>query len=230
MSNIFHYRNRLLLALPASELRFFSNRLERVPAPRRRQLELPDKPITHVYFIESGIASIVAQPGRANEAEVGIIGREGLIGLAALLGDGRSPYSTYMQVGGDALRMEAEAFALALKRCPAARRIFLAFAQSFLTQVSETAASNARVTVDSRLARWLLMAQDRVDGDEILLTHEFLSLIIGARRAGVTEGIHELTRRGLILLRAGSSPLSTGKGLKSMRATLTEPRNRNMRV
>jgi CRP-like cAMP-binding protein len=186
----------LLAALPSQSFALLAPHLQAVDLPRRANVEVPNRKITHIYFPETGIASIVASSADRAQVEVGIVGREGMTGVAVAHGSDRSPYSVYMQVEGAGHRIEVAVLHDAMAN--GGRSIFLAFAQSLLLQVSETAVANARATISERLARWLLMVRDRVDSDEIPLTHEFLAMMMGARRPGVTEAIHELARRGLI--------------------------------
>ncbi|HEX4303366.1 MAG TPA: Crp/Fnr family transcriptional regulator [Rhizomicrobium sp.] len=196
------------------ELAALQSELSEVDLPRRTQLEIPNKKIEHVYFMESGIASVVAVQGARTEVEVGIIGWEGITGLSILHLGRQSPYSVYMQVAGSAQRTSVAVLRQLMERSIESRRLLLCFAQSFLVQTSETAVANARATIEDRLARWLLMAQDRVESDVIPLTHEFLSLMMGARRAGVTEAIHELTHRGMIVAARGKITVLDRKGLE----------------
>jgi CRP-like cAMP-binding protein len=207
------FRNQLLTVLPTAELDFLSASLKPVSLPRRTQIEAPNRPIEHVYFLESGIISIVAvAPG--SEIEVGVIGREGASGLSIIHSDDRGPYSAYMQVAGTGHRIEAEAFAEFLECNIASRKLFLRWAHAFTLQTSETAAANARATILERLARRLLMAQDRVETNEIPLTHEFLATMMGVRRPGVTEACHRLARLGLIDNRRGTIIVADRKGLQ----------------
>jgi CRP-like cAMP-binding protein len=206
--------NLLLAALPAGELERLEKHLRPVDLPRRKQLELPGKPIRQVYFPESGITSIVAEGGKKDsQVEIGIIGREGMTGLPVLLGDDRFIYSSYMQVGGQGQMLEVEVLQELIQRNPECQKLFLNFALTFLLQVSETAVANARARIEERLSRWLLMAADRVGDEEIMLTHEFLSLMMGARRPGVTEAMHALTKKGLIATRRGVIALLDRGGL-----------------
>lgn len=206
------FRNKLLLALPSDALALLE--LARVELPRRTSLETPNRRIAHVYFPDSGIASIVASPTADAQVEVGIVGRDGMTGVAIVHGADRSPHAVYMQVDGAGHRAEAAAVAAAMERHPECRRIFLAFAQALMLQISETAVANVRATIGERLARWLLMVQDRVGGSEIPLTHEFLALMMGARRPGVTEAIHELSRHGLIAGARGKVVILDRPGLE----------------
>ncbi len=198
------FHNMLLAALPAAEQESLEKQLQRVELPRREQLEQPNKAICEIHFPENGIVSIVA-PGapKGDPVEVGIIGREGMTGLALIHGDDRFPYSSYMQVAGSGYVLPADDLRGLMQRCPEAQRIFLAFAQCFMLQIAETAVANARASIEERLARWLVMAHDRMSGQEIPLTHEFLSLMMGARRPGVTEAMHALVRKGFIESRRG---------------------------
>ena len=197
---------------PRVSLKSLSRSFKALELPRRRQLEIPNKKIEQIYFLESGIASVVSSSGK--EVEVGIIGREGMTGLATLHLTDRSPYSVYMQIEGTGQCVDADVIREAVERSADCRRVFLAFAQTFMIQTTETAVSNARATVEERLARWLLMAQDRLQGEEIPLTHEFLSLMMAARRPGVTEASHELARKGLIINKRGKLFVIDREGLK----------------
>ncbi len=208
------FRNNLLSALSAEALAVLGGGLTETALPRRFQLEYPNRKIDHIYFPESGIASIVAPSAPGMQVEVGIVGREGMTGISVVHATDRSPYSVYMQVEGAGHRIEAAIVAEAMQRSPECRRVFLGFAQLLLIQVSETAVANARGTIGQRLARWLLMVQDRVGGPEIPLTHEFLALMMGARRPGVTEAIHELSRQGLIAGARGKVDILDRPGLE----------------
>ena len=189
--------NQLLMSLRVDEMQLLAPHLEAVTLDRLAKLEYPSRPIEHVYFIESGIGSVVA-PQASATVEIGIMGREGMSGIAIVHGDNRSPYSTFMQVGGSGQRIAAPKLAELMEQSKQLRSRLLQYAQTFLIQSSQTAVANARATIEERLARWLLMCHDRVDGDELPLTHEFLSLMMGAGRPGVTEAIHVLVRQGVI--------------------------------
>jgi CRP-like cAMP-binding protein len=129
-----------------------------------------------------------------------LIGRDGMTGIAVVLGNGRSPNETFIQVEGEGLVISAEALREAMQQSRSLERALLGFAHSFLNQNTRTALSNGTATLEERLARWLLMANDRLGGDSVPLTHEFLSLMLGVRRAGVTVALHFLEQRGIIQL------------------------------
>ena len=211
------FHNRLLATLPGSDLEFLQKHLQAISLPRRTQLELPNKKIESVYFVESGIVSIVGTtPG--SEIEIGIVGREGMTGLSVIHLDDRSPYAAYMQVEGSGQKIAAGVIADAIRRSEACRKAFLGFSRAFMIQTSETAVANARATVLERLARWLLMAHDRLETCEIPLTHEFLAMMMGTRRAGVTEACHELARKQLIDNTRGKIIITDRSGLERFAA------------
>jgi CRP-like cAMP-binding protein len=207
------YRNKLLNVLSPSDLALLKPDLDRVELPRRKPLEYPNRPFDSVYFVEHGIASIVGKTGDT-EVEVGIIGCDGVTGLSVILGNDRSPHSTYIQVSGDGQRLSVTALRAAMAKSSTLHAVLLRYVQIFMVQASGTAVANARATLEERLARWLLMAHDRIDGDALDLTHEFLALMMGTRRPGVTEGIHALTHAGLIKGQRGLITVIDREGLR----------------
>lgn len=208
------HRNQLLAALSPDELAAVEPHLEPIDAQLRMVLERPNSPIDYVYFFEAGLASIVASVGRNRNGEVAIIGRDGMSGSAVLMGDGQSPHLVFMQVAGSALRIRTKDLREAIARKPALHALFLRFAHTLLIQATYTALSNGRSKIEARLARWILMARDRLDGDEIPLTHEFLAIKLGVRRAGVTEALHELESRGLVRSKRGIVTVHDREGLE----------------
>jgi CRP-like cAMP-binding protein len=188
--------------------------LEAVELPVRKQLETQKKRIDHVYFIEAGFASVVANGSNKPSIEVGIIGREGMTGLGIVLGNDRAPHATYIQVAGKALRISAANLRKADEQSPALHRAMLRYAHAFLHQTTTTALANGRSKIEERLARWLLMADDRVDGDELPLTHEFLGLMLGTYRPGVTKAIQALEKEKLIAARRGGIKILNRKALE----------------
>jgi CRP-like cAMP-binding protein len=136
-----------------------------------------------------------------------------MTGFAVVNGNDRSPYQTYMQVAGEAQRLSVEGLREAFGRSRSLHHACLRFSQSFMIQVTQTAVSNARATIEERLARWLLMACDRVQSDEVPLTHEFLAMMMGAGRPGVTEAVHALASKGLIRGERGIVVIIDRKGL-----------------
>jgi len=191
-------RNRLLAYLPAAEYRRLASQLEPLTFRRGQSLHEPHQPISHVYFPRSGVASVVTRMSEGGTVEVATIGNEGVVGLAAHLGDGRSPMETFVQIPGDAVRLEVRAFRRELKLGGALHEVVGRYAQALLTQVGQSAACNRVHSAQERCARWLLMSHDRVPDDEIALTQEFLAEMLGLRRASVTKCAGALRRRKLI--------------------------------
>ena len=182
--------------------------LERVDLPRGAVLCPANKRIEHVYFPEGGVISIVTVEPSGKRTEVGLFGRDGMSGSSLVLGADRSPLETFVQIEGDAAqRVGRDAFLAALRSSDSLRALLGAFAQCLATQVSYTASSNANQPVEGRLARWLLMCHDRVEGSDIDLTHEFLSMMLSVRRASVTDTLRVIQADGAI---------STGRGTISV--------------
>jgi len=182
-------RNRILASLSSADYALLKPDLESVALAVRQVLEAPNTPITHNYFIESGLASIVARNSH-KRLEVGLIGCEGMTGLPIVLGNDRSPHETFIQVAGEGKRIAADKLRAAMQKSRSLERAFLKCAHEFMNQTANTALSNGTASLEERLARWLLMANDRLEGNEIPLTHEFLSLMLGVRRAGVTVALN----------------------------------------
>ena len=207
-------KNRILSRLSADDLALLKPNLEPVTLNLRHVLEEPKKPIKHSYFIEYGLASIVAT-NKHKRLEVGLIGCEGCSGLPIILGNDRSPNETFMQVAGHGVRIPADKLRGALSKSRTLELALLQFAHAFMNQTANTALSNGTATLEERLARWLLMAHDRLKGDEIPLTHEFLSLMLGVRRAGVTVALNYLEQRALISLSRKRIVITDRKGLEA---------------
>ncbi|MGC1355111.1 MAG: Crp/Fnr family transcriptional regulator [Xanthobacteraceae bacterium] len=191
-------RNRLLSVLSDDDFALLQPHLQREALPLLQDLERPNRRIERVYFIEAGIASIVAVQADGTRVEVGLIGREGMSGIAVVLGGDQSPHSTYIQVAGEGQRIAANELRTAMNASHALHSLLLKFAQVFMVQTAHTAVANARAHIDQRLARWILMAHDRTGDEAIPLTHAFLSLMLVVRRAGVTEALQSLKRQKLI--------------------------------
>jgi CRP-like cAMP-binding protein len=184
--------------------------------PLLKDLERPNRRIDAIYFMEAGIASVVAVQPDDTKIEVGLIGREGMSGISVVLGGDQSPHSTYMQVAGDGLQIAARELRNAMAASGSLQQKLLRYAQSFLVQTAHTAIANARVNIERRLARWILMAHDRTRNATLPLTHEFLSLMLGVRRAGVTEALQSLKRAKLIDTGRNSIIVLNRKGIEKL--------------
>lgn len=190
--------NQLLAALAPADFARLQPHLTAVNLKLLHKLEKPNKPIEDIYFLDAGIASVVAVQSNEELAEIGLIGHEGMTGSSVLLGSGQSPNATYMQAVGSGRKISVRDFRKAVQESESLQRLLLKYVQSFLVQTAQTAIANSRAKLPERLARWILMAQDRVGGDTLDLTHEFLGLMLGVRRAGVTEALQNLQRRRFI--------------------------------
>jgi CRP-like cAMP-binding protein len=195
--------NVLLSNLSAADFALLEPHLEPVDLPIRKVLERRNKPIKAVYFPESGFASVVANGESKHPIEVGLIGREGMTGLPVVLGGDRNDNETFMQAAGSGQCMPAGEFRKAIDSSQSLHRSLLRYAHAFLNQATRTAVANGRAKIEERLARWLLMAADRLDDRELPLTHEFLAMMLSVRRPGVTVAVQELERQGLITRKRG---------------------------
>jgi CRP-like cAMP-binding protein len=205
--------NCILSRLPPKQFALLDTHLSAVVLPVRKQLECRNKRIESVYFLEHGIASVVASGPGGRSIEVGIIGREGMTGLAVVLGDECSPHETFMQVAGDGQRIRADELRNAMDRSAALRRTLLHYVHAFYIQTTRTILANGRSNIKERLARWLLMAHDCLEGDELPITHEFLSMMLGVGRAGVTIAMQSLDAAGLIATSRGLITIVDRRGL-----------------
>jgi CRP-like cAMP-binding protein len=185
-------QNRLLKAISPEAFSLFAPHLETIDLPVKHVLVEADQTTTHVCFMESGLASMVATSTEDEAVEVGHIGREGMTGEHIILMADRTPTKTFMQVAGTGYLMPAEMLSSILLSNPESLQTFLRYVHCNNLQLAHSALANARYSVYERLARWLLMVHDRTDGDDLPLTHEFLSLMLGVRRSGVTDQIHLL--------------------------------------
>ena len=196
--------NRLLGLLRPSAYERLRPHLHRIPLEYRQSLYRANKPIEFVYFVEAGVGSLVNTMRNGQAAEVGTIGNEGLVGLPIVFGDDRSPTSVYVQVPGAGLRMKATLFKKELARSASMRTVMLHYAHAFFNQVAQSAACNQFHSIQQRCCRWLLMTHDRMQSNEFLLTQEFLAMMLGVQRTGVTTAASALQRAGLIRYSRGN--------------------------
>lgn len=187
-----------------------------VPLRVRDVLVHADRSIEHVYFPCHGLASVISSVNDGTRLEVGVFGRDGLSAPSLLLGVDRTPHETFIQVEGSGLRMDAAAFTDALNDSPTLHGELLKYVQVLTIQIAHTAVANGTHTIEERLARWLLMSHDRLDGDEVPLTHEFLALMLAVRRAGVTVATQALEGAGLIKAERGLITILDRAGLEDL--------------
>lgn len=207
--------NQLLAALPPAVLKRLLPNLSRVALPLRQGLYHPDAPIDAVYFPETGMISLVANMDDGMQAEVGLIGREGLLGVPLLLGVDTSFVEAVVQLPGAALRMGVREFRHELEVNASFRTLLLRYNEAQQAQLMQTAACNGRHALEQRLARWLLMAHDRSAGDELPVTHDLMAMMLGVHRPSVTVAAGALQRAGLIRYSGGRVTVLDRPGLEA---------------
>lgn len=207
-------RNRVLAALPRETLAALWPRFEPVEFALRQSVQHAGEPITSVYFVETGYVSMLATLEDGDAAEVGIVGCEGLVGLPLLFGGASFETEIVVQGPVTALRLGANEFREALETTPELRRLCLRWALTQHDQVARIAACNSRHQTEQRLARWLLMAHDRMQTDSFPMTHEFLSMMLSVRRAGVTVAAGQLQKAGFIRYERGIMEVTDRSGLE----------------
>jgi CRP-like cAMP-binding protein len=195
--------NSLLAALPSAAKQALLPALERVELEVGRRLSLPNRAIRTAYFPGNGMISLVQTYSDGTTVEVGLIGNEGCWGTSLVLGAASLPMEAMVQGDGWAFAISADALLEIVAAHPEIRATLLHYAQFLHVQATFSAACNGRHKVNRRLARWLLEAADRMTGPKLVLSHEFISFMLGVRRAGVTEALKALKDHGLI---------STGRG------------------
>jgi CRP-like cAMP-binding protein len=198
------FRNDILAALPLSDIEQLRPHLHHITLLSGQALHEPNSPITDVFFVDEGVVSLAADTHDNVRVEVGLTGREGLVGASVVLNP--EPYSAhraYTEVGGGAYRMSTAEFRLAIDRSAILRDLCLRYVETLMTQSSQVAACNIRHNLPERLARWLLMIRDRVDSDNLPMTQEFLSVMLGVRSSGVSVAASTLQSVGLIQAQRG---------------------------
>lgn len=188
--------NRLIELMAPHDREALGLRPVRIEA--RFRIEDGGKRVPHIYFFESGMASILFRSRGDDQAEIAVVGREGCSSCSVILGSDRTPQAMVMQIAGSALMTESEKFISQMDQSRTLRRLMLHYVHTMIIQRDETALAASRGTLEQRLSRWLLMTQDRTDGDDIRLTHDIMSAMLGCRRAGVTTTIGNLERRGVV--------------------------------
>jgi CRP-like cAMP-binding protein len=184
-------KNRLLRRFPDDAFRFLLPYMELVDLPLHYDLVIARKSIEYVCFLESGLASVVASSSDGKNAEIRPIGYEGMSGYPVVLGVDKTPNKTFMQVEGTGIKIAREDF-LPVLQVSEARELLLRYVHTCEIQVSQSALAAAQFGLNQRLARWLLMCHDRLESSDLPLTHDFLALMLGVRRSGVTDHLHIL--------------------------------------
>ena len=197
------YKNRVLASLPAAEMKRLRPHLSAVTLKMNRTLHDPGQTVDTVYFLEEGICSIVVSMENGSTVEVGITGRDGFVGLPAVLGTSHSPNRSFIQIPGHGFSVNATDLRDLSETSSELRLVLQRVVQGMLVQTAQTAACNRVHELEERLARWLLMCQDRVQSDHLPITQEFLAMMLGTRRTSVTVAAGMLHKAGLIAYARG---------------------------
>ena len=202
------YRNGLLASLGAADLALLRESLQPATLTIRQRLEIAGRPIRHVYFIEEGLASIMTVSAlRQRQVEIAVLGSEGMTGQAVVLGVDRSSTETFMLVAGRGFSISADRLRALMAASPALAQCFLSYVHVLGMQTAHTALANATGSIEARLARWLLMARDRLGRDDMQSTHAFIAVLLGVRRPGITIAFQRLEARGAISTSRGETTI-----------------------
>jgi CRP-like cAMP-binding protein len=205
--------NLLLAALPADEYERLAPHLEHATLSQSQVVFRPDEKLRHVHFPTTSVVSLLTSLEDGSGMEVGLVGREGMVGVSAFLGGGETKVAT-VQAAGESLRLDADKLREEFGRGGTLQSALLRYTHALMAQVSQAVVCNARHHIEGRLARWLLMYHDRVRRDEFELTHEFMAGMLGVRRAGVSEVAEKLQEMGLIRYQRGHFTVLDRKGLE----------------
>jgi len=192
--------NRLVSAFSTQDQEFFLSRTTSIQLSLGQILAEPGEDSGFCYFPTRGVISMVTLMSSGSGAEVGIVGTEGMVGFNALLGEARAPHQALVQGSGEALRITVDDLVKMRDQSEEVEQLLLRYIHSFLTIVSQGAACNALHKAEARMARWILLVQDRLHEDSLPITHEFLANMLGIRRATVTVVANVLEQAGLVSL------------------------------
>jgi CRP-like cAMP-binding protein len=209
-------QNNLLAALSETRRQDLGSYLTKVSLSLGEVLHQAHEEIQYVYFPENCVISILSTMEDGSTVEVGVVGHEGMLGLRVLLGVKKTPHCAVVQVAGSAQRMRADRLDQDLKGVGSALRpLLLRYTQALLSQVSQSAACISQHSIRQRLARWLLAMRDRTGSNNLEVTHEIISLMMGIRRASASENLRELHDAGLIATRRGGIRIVDSQGLEN---------------
>jgi CRP-like cAMP-binding protein len=207
--------NKLLAALPREEYKRLRPYLEPVSLLFKQCIHEPNEPIDYVYFLNSGVASVLTVLRDGGTVEVATIGNEGMVGTPVLLGTTRFPAEVIAQIPGDGLRMRADVFKRQVLAGSPLHNLLLRYTQALMNLLAQSVACNRLHSVEERCCRWLLLTRDRVESDEFPLTQEFLAQMLGVRRASVSQVAAILQKAGLIRYHRGRLRILDRQGLEA---------------
>jgi CRP-like cAMP-binding protein len=209
-------RNRILAALPEKDYERLLLQLEPVELAHGEVLCEPNDPISHLYFINEGMASLVALTEEGQSIEVGVVGKEGVLGFQAIFGGDMMQHRALVQIPGAALRVKTGKVKDELNPPGILHNLLMRYNYAMLTQITQSVVCNRFHEVEERLARWLLICHDRAESDDLPLTQEFLSIMLGARRPGVNAAIGMLEKGELIHHSRGKVVVIDRQGLEKV--------------
>ncbi len=190
--------NQLLAALPLAEWQRWQPQLEAVELPLGQVLYESGSTLGHVFFPTTAIVSLLYVMQNGASAEIAVVGREGIVGVALFMGGESTPSRAVVQSAGHGFRLNAKAVKLEFEASPAVMHLLLRYTQALITQMAQTAVCNRHHSLDEQLCRWLLLSLDRLSGSELNMTQELIANMLGVRREGVTEAALKLQKAGLI--------------------------------
>ena len=190
--------NRLLATLPHEDAERLQSQLTPVPLALGDVLYEPDRPMAYLYFPTTAVVSLIYTMVDGTTAEMGLVGNEGVVGIALFMGGGTMPNRAVVQSAGGALRMKAKILQDEFAMGGKFQQLLLRYTQALITQISQTAVCNRLHSVEQQLCRWLLLSHDRVKADELIMTQELIADMLGVRREGVTVAAGHLQDAGAI--------------------------------
>lgn len=191
-------QNRLLAVLPEPERKRILPHLESVPLPLAKALYESGDQLKHVYFPTTAIVSLLYELENGSSAEIAVVGREGIVGIALFMGGDTMPNRAVVQSSGHAYRLSGQLLKQEFSRAGSLQHLLLRYTLAMLTQMAQTAVCNRHHSVDQQLCRWLLLSLDRLPTNELIMTQELIANMLGVRREGVTEAVGKLQKAGLI--------------------------------
>ncbi|WP_409173203.1 Crp/Fnr family transcriptional regulator [Variovorax sp. H27-G14] len=212
-SSVTPKKNHLLASLPDAEWQRWLPQLEEADLPLGKVLYEPGTTMSHVYFPTTAIVSLLYVMENGASAEIAVVGNEGVVGISLFMGGGSTPSRAVVQSAGRGYRLASAAIKDEFNRAPVLH-LLLRYTQALITQMAQTAVCNRHHSLDQQLCRWLLLSLDRLQGDELVMTQELISNMLGVRREGVTEGALKLQKAGLIRYARGRISVLDRAGLE----------------
>jgi CRP-like cAMP-binding protein len=207
--------NKLLAALPASDYERLVPHLKLVPLPVKKIIYEAGEPITHIYFPDKAVISIVTTMEDGSTVEAGIVSNEGMVGIPVILGDNTTTTTAFVQIAGAGMQIDADVIKAEFNRGGAIQTLILCYIQAVYSELVQGIACNRLHTLEERLARWLLTVSDRLESEDFPLTQEFIAQMLGVRRSGVTVAASTLSRAGMISYQRGQINILNRKDLEA---------------